>query len=439
MNLQLDRRTMKKEVLIGVACAILLIIGRWTPLRLLSDSSQFLFFEQPRFWIVIALVATLFFLPKHKTADLLPKYHVLYLIVPLFVYLMFTGTWAVNPDDALQKGFDIFLMLISLVPLLLWLIRGDQEVIQKSFWLTFIILAGILGLIAILQVMVNPDQYDTTNRVSVLAGGTNAFGRMMGLLCLSTFAIVYRKQSLWGWIFPILAFLIVILTGSRGALLATSVGLVAFLGLQLLTRNWQTARWWKGSIAVVVAYMIVIMLTPFGQLGWQIFEFRVIDLTLKRQHLAGREMIYEDTLQILWADQNEANPDDDPDGANINAQVRSQSVTERVIFGIGISSFASQSRHNLYSHNIFLELLTEGGVISLGIFLTMLGVFAYVLFKYWHLVDPLAFGALTLSLMFSQFSGDIYDSRLVFILLMFCFIRNTTIAQPHPLNETQAS
>ena len=88
--------------------------------------------------------------------------------------------------------------------------------------------------------------------------------------------------------------------------------------------------------------------------------------------------------------------------------------------GGGLGSFRGL-RYGVYPHNIFLEVLSEGGVAGVALLLLVLWRFERV---YWQNKKPdgAATAAFVLILVNTQFSGDLYDSRSLFVFMMLAFL-----------------
>jgi O-antigen ligase len=86
------------------------------------------------------------------------------------------------------------------------------------------------------------------------------------------------------------------------------------------------------------------------------------------------------------------------------------------VFGGGLDGFQASSPQGLYQHNVFLEAFSEGGLIGLGL-LSWLVLTATKRSIRPSSVHGAAYAAaFFLILVSSQFSGDLYDSRALFLL-----------------------
>jgi O-antigen ligase len=116
--------------------------------------------------------------------------------------------------------------------------------------------------------------------------------------------------------------------------------------------------------------------------------------------------------------------------------------------GVGAGNWQNKANeimpHHLmpleYSHNIFLEVLNEFGVVALLI-LILLFVYAfhlsYILMQNNSInkssLYPLIFYASTYFFINSLVSGDINDARLLFVMISFLVIKHPLIEKPDKL------
>jgi O-antigen ligase len=109
---------------------------------------------------------------------------------------------------------------------------------------------------------------------------------------------------------------------------------------------------------------------------------------------------------------------------------------EDPLIGAGLSAFSIRTG-DVYPHNVFLEIFAEGGCIGLLLFLAMLGATGLMFWQHRDTLNTAAVAAFVLILVASQFSGDLYDSRGLFLFPILAIVTGTgrTVVRPmsnHP-------
>jgi O-antigen ligase len=367
--------------LLGSLLAIFFLVGRWSIGRLTGETDADSILAQPRLWIVVAIVPVVLLLRQRpivrppsgrtKAVDVA--------ICLFLAYMLLAALWAGNTTLALEKAWEVALMLV--VALLLCASRAAvaNRKILDGFWWTIVLFGIVMAGLAILL--------SSGGRIHVPGGGPNAFGRNMGLMALGA---VYLGGKTGMKTKPlcaaaiVVAALCILLCGSRGALLSSTVGAA------ILVASARQALPKKVAAAGVVSLlgMIVIFNTSAGQEALDTFQTRIVHQTFERRHLSDRD-------DLWW-----------------NA---TDSIREHPWVGLGLNGF--HACNSIYPHNIFLEVTAEGGVIGLFLLLNVGRTWWSAakrdrLRMSWATVS--AFG---LILCAAQTSGDLFDSRGVFILV----------------------
>jgi hypothetical protein len=90
-----------------------------------------------------------------------------------------------------------------------------------------------------------------------------------------------------------------------------------------------------------------------------------------------------------------------------------------------------------YPHNLMLESFAEGGAVGAGLLLLGLTIACGRFMRRRHVYDEFSVAGFALSLVTSQFSGDLFDSRGVFLFLVLALsgpaMRGRT--HPHPARD----
>lgn len=289
-------------------------------------------------------------------------------LVCLGLWLGLTLAWAPWLDLGLSKLYELALLTPFLVCLF---VQRDPRPAASAILDFLVLTLSVLGALALVGGI-------REGRLSVLGGGPIVFGRNMGVLCLILFARGFRgRRNLWLAGGALLAFSLVVLSGSRGAMLATAAGIS-----YLLIR----AGFWKILPVLVLVGTVVVFAydLPIAKAVQKRFEHRVVHLTLKKGHLAGRGVLYRRALREFQ---------------------------HAPIAGIGIG--ACPPRIGSYPHNLFLEVAAESG--SIGLFLLVVFLVAVGHACAGSRAPPELVAILLLYLISAQFSGNLYDSRGVFL------------------------
>jgi O-antigen ligase len=174
---------------------------------------------------------------------------------------------------------------------------------------------------------------------------------------------------------------------------ATAFGLLVLitaLGSRML-------RMGLGLLILIPVFAAAVSFTRIGQYASDVFQFRLITLTFEERYTSGREEFPSETVST-WA--------------------------RSPVFGVGLSSYSLMSRTDQsYPHNLFFEVIAEGGVVGALLLLLPFGYTIGLLVTRRVKADPLILSMLGLFLAASQFSGDLYDSRGVLLFLQMALLR----------------
>lgn len=368
----------------GACLALSTLVGRWGFDRLLGIDGPLAMALEIR-WLLAGTLFTLLLIKRvvGKTGN--PTKHQLsgILILTVFLgYLACSALWSPSPSSAFIDILDLALLLIFCFFARMEL-HGPAEL---SYWRSTWILCSFLGALGLIGAAAG-----ATGRLTVLAGGPNTYGRIMGLLTIVSLHNAMNQKKLGvlilNWAGVVVGLLLVGLSGSRGALVSTAVASTAYMCLALRERPRQVWR----VIGIAIGALVIGMVTPLGAIAIEQVNHRLVQAALEQGDFAGRGELYAGTLQL---------------------------IQKAPFLGFGLGSFASQGSGFEYPHNLFLEVLVDGGIVGL-MFLGLFMAYAFSGFRGPMTANNrLRMCALLLFFVAAQVSGDIYDNRNVFILAM---------------------
>ncbi|MCW2831507.1 MAG: O-antigen ligase family protein [Aeromicrobium sp.] len=301
-------------------------------------------------------------------------------------WLAVSGSWA--PAGARVSDHVIDLVLVVAFVLLAGHVAGSmsREAVA-SLWTWFFVVGLVYFAAAILA---GPG---LQGRYSAFGGGPNVFVRVVLIALLAALFLAVGRR--WWVLLAVPLFLAgAVLSGSRG-------GLVAFAIVMVVAAAPLLRRLPRRAIALIgVGAALVIALVPaiVTSVVTTIDE-RFIGQTLNQRYDSGRGGIAAETLRIF---------------------------DEHLITGAGLDSYYAQVGQYVeleYPHNLVLATAADGGVVGL---LLLAGAVAALGWSARR--GPVSREALFLLLagMFvlisSLFSGDYYDSRLMWFFLVLAAV-----------------
>jgi O-antigen ligase len=403
-------------IALGLTSALYALAGRWGLDRLDPTATEGNPFLELRLWIVMGglMLATLGLVHRaHRAARpdetrLDPR--LVKALLLFFGYVCLSALWAPDADFALRKLYEVVLVAVMSVGFGLAALRQPAERLLNVFWAVVVMATGLLALAGVRQLLGG----GAGARLAVLGGGPNVFARLMGLLALGAMYFWHRRGQAWLWI-PVAAtgVLLALLTGSRGGSVAIIAGLLAFLVVGRVPVRRLAILALLATAAVGVATMI----SPLGKALNRAVEERFLKLTLKYEggktqqskvYLSGREHYYEEAYRL---------------------------GLENPVMGAGLAAFPALGL-GVYPHNLFLEVFCETGLLGIALFAWVLLAFVLSMLR-GRSVDGATVGAAVLILAGIQSSGDLYDGRAMYLLLVLASCtsvvrrRSTSPSRPH--------
>jgi O-antigen ligase len=292
-----------------------------------------------------ALLLVAYVLNMHRSPGL-RSYRVFAPAALLLFYFTATMLWSLNSDGALVRSITFALLLTSF-----WLVAHFAQTLEDVWqFLGALVLFSLLT--AVLAVLEFAAQYTASGlgvyiRAESVTGNANssAFSIALGVLVL--IGLRMRGLSGWRWLptrwhIPAVALgmAALLMTGSRGGLLAFAAGFLVLVALTGMS-------WRNGLRLAVIAGAVALALPVVNQILPIPDNFNqrlLVPLQAGSDITAGR-------LDIWGAALNE--------------------VSDSALGGYGLSSSTVVGAERA-THNSFLWALLEGGVIGLGIWCFLL-------------------------------------------------------------------
>ncbi len=377
------RPRLSTATLLGWAMALFLLSGRWNLQRVVAIDGSVL--TAPRMWLVTG-VLLVSLVPLRSRRDVLPPAG----LVTFVGYFLLTTLWAPSAQLASDKAVDLLVMTLGILGLRRLIVHVGVRATTASLWRVFAVTFGAFAVIGLASSVLG-----SGGRLSVLGGGPNVYGRNMGVLLVVCLAAMLREGRSRGWPLAgvVVAGLLVVLTGSRGALGGTMVGVATLLFLRRVQVG-RTALALGFSALGLAAFA---RWTEVGRAAIESFEHRVIVLTLQQGYDSGRGPLREAAFDL---------------------------IARKPWLGDGLNGFRARG-YGVYPHNLELEALTDGGMVGLFVLLLALAVPLLALAMRSRHVDPVTGAVFMLHLACAQVSGDFYDSRGVFLFGMLLALQFT--------------
>ncbi len=265
--------------------------------------------------------------------------------------------------------------------------RLPEEGMRFIWWL--FVMAGVVYFVAaVIQ------GAGALGRFSAFGGGPNVFVRVLSLGAIAALALgVQRGRNRWVLLLaPILA-IGALLSGSRGGFVA--IGIVVLVALVPIVRRLR----WKATIALV-AVMVLGAWTFARLLGdaqLQLMYVRFIERPLTAGDFSMRDVLADSALRLF---------------------------ASHPLAGAGVGAVAdslSFRGEGYYAHNLVLATAAEGGMVGLTLLIGAVGGLVAAALRRRPLPSDVLFCLLGAAYVFvaSLFSGDYYDSRFGWALLLF--------------------
>jgi O-antigen ligase len=384
------------------------LAGRWNVERLFGreyvdldylplEAASFSPYEI-RLLLVVALALAALLDRRHRSTSG-PGYGggvFIFVLSAFFLYLLAGICWAPVSSFALLKAREMIMVIIPSAVMYHVVTSPQGPAVRDRFWICLAALTGFLALIAL-----GKAAYYGPERLAILGGGPNVFGRMMGLLCIGSL-FFWRRNGNWLYVASSgISIILIILSGSRGGLVAIAAAVLTFFVVERI----KMLRLAGIVLGACVVMGLVFSFTEVGSKAVQVYEKRVNQLLLKKRYTAGRTELYKRAWNL---------------------------GRENPVVGAGLASFRGL-RYGVYPHNIFLEVFCEAGVVGILLLLAVFWRFGLIYRARRKNADGATMAAFVLILASSQFSGDFYDSRALYLFMLMALVPKEPARSPAPI------
>lgn len=354
---------------------ITLLVGGFSISRVIPERADLGALGEARYLALAVLLGAVFVLRRDASprADTRASAWTASLLL-FYAYLGLSYLW--TPSRAASAPFLIDIFLLAVFALLLIESSRDDPPKAARVVLRVTVIAGVVFAVAGLARFAAG-----ADRASAFSGGPNVFARIAGA---GAIAALYEwsagGRARWAWLACVpLCLVAVILSGSRGGLLATSVALGLLL-VVLFTRP--KLKRLLPPVAFVLAGLAVIALifAPVRRM--------LADRYIRQTLLAGQDGGRGDAAEEAW-----------------------RVFLQDPVFGAGY--YSSAGTGVTHPHNIFLHVLSDGGLVGFVILLVVIGM---LLARWRHPTSDAQrtlFAIAALYFVSSWFSGIYYDHRFI--------------------------
>lgn len=252
---------------------------------------------------------------------------------------------------------------------------------------------------------------DVEGRLSVFGGGPIVFARWMNFAILILIFYPSSKWKSFRYLLVVLFLLLSFAAGSRGPVLAALISLVIYFIFNFR----------KTFFKVILFASLFLSAVIFTSIGERVVKLGGVDRIIMNVMNGG-------SIKST--------------GARIDFIERSWALLVEKPYGVGCGNWQVQANKNnrkylmahAYPHNILLELINEYGVFAGILFLLLIWQVFYLAFQKMQMYRnnkfsfyPLLFYSLIFFFINSMLSGDLGDSRMLFIIISMLIINKPLI------------
>jgi O-antigen ligase len=317
-------------------------------------------------------------------------------VLLLIGYQIVSATW--TPANAVLGPVMIDLTCVALLVFIyVMLAEWDRDRVvtltlgcfQVTAWLYFLIAAAGFG-------------RGANGRWAVPGGGPNVFVRVMVIGAFTSVYFFFRGRRRVIWLIGLPAFLTgALASGSRGGLVALIITLVLALPSALQRRGKRGSSLTKPILATIALAGVTWAIA--GRAIGSFVEQRFVNETFQQGYTSGRSELFKYALHLFL---------------------------ERPFLGTGVNGFSVVSSlgvYDKYVHNLPLAIASEGGIVGLFLLINAFVILRHEFGRVPRTERSLEARAAGYCGVFvggaSLFSGDYYDARLMWILLVLAAVR----------------
>ena len=383
------------------ACAMI-AIG-----RMYDDRLELFGINIPLIISIVFFFSSALFIMSLKEITITKSKFLLYIFYFLFIVLT-PILWLVYGaiEYGILKYFNFFIVIFLSIVIVE---KFNYKDVERLLFL-FLFVSSFLALFAVLGQAISAN--NDSGRLSVLGGGPIIFSRWMGIgILILVLMPKFRKYKV-RYLIIVLFFILSIASGSRGPVLTLFLVLGLFLFLNFR----------RYFLKFIVLFCFLLSLITFTDISKEVGKLGRVERILMNFSSKGVAKKSTGTRERL-----------------IQGAV---TVFKKYPLGVGSGNWQDKSNEldtqNLmpleYSHNIFLEVLNEYGII-LALILLLLFIYVFhlsymLMNKYYYnesSLYTLLFYSLSYFFLNSLISGDINDTRLLFVIISFILIKTHLI------------
>ena len=279
-----------------------------------------------------------------------------FLFLSFIVFGLFTFLYAINKEYVFKQSITLFLNFILCLVVYNYIEKkSDLERIMKYF---------IIGSILSIGFIYYQSDIFSGERLGEVLANVNMLALIFFIsLSFITYFMISRKN--WFLLIPgLIMFIFIILTGSRKGFL--SIVLFILLMSLFLSKNWMKGIV-KTLIVVVVLLTIFKMVIMKNEVFYSVLGKRIVTMD---NYFSGNQQIDRSTAERAFM-----------------YQFGIEQIRKRPIWGYGLDNYRvlllnSGLGRETYSHNNYIELLVNGGVIILFLFYAMYVYLFWILRNY---------------------------------------------------------